>query len=78
MDTRIIDELGKPIEEVAGTLNKMYKMEKQAAMVQFANMLKGQQEKKVKKIRGVGRRRAGAQHFAGLNPTPLSMGGQYG
>jgi len=68
--------LGLP--EVAGTLNKMYEMEKQAAMVQFANMLKEQQKKKVTKIRGVGRRRQGQQHAQLLNPTPLGMGDQYG
>jgi hypothetical protein len=71
-----MERLGIP--EVAGTLNKMYEMEKQAAMVQFANMLKEQQKKKVTKIRGVGRRRQGQQHAQLLNPTPMGMGDQYG
>ena len=66
------------LPEVAGTLNKMYEMETQAAMVQFANMLKEQQKKKVTKIRGVGRRRQGQQHAQLLNPTPMGMGDQYG
>ena len=68
--------LGLP--EVAGTLSNMYKMQKRTAMVQFANMLKEQQKKKVTKIRGVGRRRQGQQHAQLLNPTPLGMGDQYG
>jgi len=68
--------LGLP--EVAETLSDMYKMQKRAAMVQFANMLKEQQKKKVTKIRGVGRRRQGQQHAQLLNPTPLGMGDQYG
>jgi len=55
----------------------MYKMQKRTAMVQFANMLKEQQKKKVAKIRGVGRRRQG-QQMRLLNPTPLTMGDQYG
>jgi len=67
--------LGLP--EVAGTLSEMYKMQKRTAMVQFANMLKEQQKKKVAKIRGVGRRRQG-QQMRLLNPTPLTMGDQYG
>ena len=64
--------LGLP--EVAGTLSEMYKMQKRTAMVQFANMLKEQQKKKVAKIRGVGRRRQGRQMQL-LNPTPLQMEG---
>ena len=67
MDTEM---LGLP--EVAGTLSNMYKMQKRTAMVQFANMLKEQQKKKVAKIRGVGRQRQGRQMQL-LNPTPLQM-----
>ena len=78
MDTRILDIMGEPMGEVAETLSDMYKMQKRAAMVQFANMLKEQQKKKVTKIRGVGRRRQGQQHAQLLNPTPLGMGDQYG
>jgi len=65
--------LGLP--EVAGTLSEMYKMQKRTAMVQFANMLKEQQKRKVAKIRGVGRRRQGRQGMQLLNPTPLQMEG---
>ena len=78
MDTRILDIMGEPMGEVAETLSDMYKMQKRAAMVQFANMLKEQQKEKVTKIRGVGRRRQGQQHAQLLNPTPLGMGDQYG
>ena len=65
-------KIGLGLPEVAGTLNEMYEMQKRTAMVQFANMLKEQQKKKVAKIRGVGRSRQGRQMQL-LNPTPLQM-----
>jgi len=64
------DILGLP--EVAKTVNKMYEMQKQNAMMALVEGMK--KKSKARSLRGVGRRRQRRQMQL-LNPTPLQMEG---
>ena len=67
VDTDMILDI-KPIEK---TVNKMYEMQKQTAMMALVEGMK--KKSKARSLRGVGRRRQGRQMQL-LNPTPLTMG----
>ena len=67
IDTNMILDI-KPIEK---TVDKMYKMQKQAAMMALVEGMK--KKSKAKSIKGVGRRRQRRQMQL-LNPTPLQTG----
>ena len=71
MDLRILDIMGEPIEKVAKTVNKMYEMQKQTAMMALVEGMK--KKSKARSLRGVGRRRQ-VRQMQLLNPTPLTMG----
>ena len=58
--------------KVAKTVNKMYEMQKQTAMMALVEGMK--KKSKARSLRGVGRRRQGRQMQL-LNPTPLQMEG---
>ena len=68
VDTDMILDI-KPIEK---TVNKMYEMQKQTAMMALVEGMK--KKSKARSLRGVGRRRQGRQMQL-LNPTPLQMEG---
>ena len=72
MDTRILDVMGEPIGKVAKTVDKMYQMQKQSAMMALFEGMK--KKATARSLRGVGRRRQGRQMQL-LNPTPLQMEG---
>ena len=58
--------------KVAKTVDKMYEMQKQTAMMALVEGMK--KKSKARSLRGVGRRRQGRQMQL-LNPTPLQMEG---
>ena len=67
VDTDMILDI-KPIEK---TVNKMYEMQKQTAMMALVEGMK--KKSKARNLRVTGRRRQ-QREMALLNPTPLTMG----